>query len=453
MVNYERKLLTLVGLITFAFLPILAASLYCLLAVSGSQDRLDALYTRTVILAHDLRIEKLKQNALMPVIVMTGDRRLVTALYESDHAFDQILAALRSLARDAADRRALDEVAALETRLRAVAGPGIALRLDGAPTAEVNAYFQSKAGPSTTSSNAVIDRFTLQADARYQAERAHNRRVFHIAFWVLAVASAAAFVFCAFVGRLLLQLIGRKRDLDTVNARLARREREISEARKEAVEVVAHDLKNPITAILFATENLTTEPALEGLPRVMSTLRTIGTATETMNRLIRNILDHSKIEAGGLVLAKETVDLRRLLAETAGQFTASAARKGVDFFQDFPERSVVLEADEARIGQVVANLLANAIKFTAPGGSVRLSGAVADGEVIVQVRDTGWGMSAEQVARIFDRYWQAEGAAPHGAGLGLTISKAIIEAHGGRLAIDTAVGEGSTFRVILPLAA
>jgi signal transduction histidine kinase len=453
MVDYERRLLTLVGLITFAFLPILAASLYFLFAVSASQDRLDGLYTQTVILAHDLRVEKLKQNSLMPVIVLTGDRGLVTELRASDRQFDVILANLRTVAHDAEARRALDEVAALQARLRAVEEPGLALRLGGAPPAQVNAYFQRNAGPSTTSSGAALDRFIVRADARYQAERARNQRAFHGAFWVLAVASAAAFVFCAFVGRLLLQLVGRKRELDLANARLAQRDRDVAGARKEAVEIVAHDLKNPITAILFATENLSTDPALAGLPRALSTVETIRLSTETMNRLIHNVLDHSKIEAGGLVLAKETVDLRRLLAQTAGQFSASAARKGVDFHHDFPERAMVLQADEARIGQVVSNLLANAIKFTAPGGSVRLSGAVADGEVVVQVRDTGWGMSPEQVARIFDRYWQAEGAAPHGAGLGLTISKAIVEAHGGRLAIATTLGEGSTFRVILPLAA
>lgn len=453
MVDYERRLLTLVGLITFAFLPILAASLYFLFAVSASQDRLDALYTRTVILAHDLRVERLKQNSLMPVIVMTGDRGLVGELHASDRRFDSILAELRTVGRDTEARHALDRLAALQARLYTMEGPGIALRLGGASMQEVNAYFQRNAGPSVSSSNAILDQFTARADARYQAERARNQRAFHGAFWVLVVACAVAFAFCAFVGRLLLQLVGRKRDLDLANARLAQRDRDIAEARKEAVEVVAHDLKNPITAILFATENLTTHPVLMEQPRVLATLETIALSTETMNRLIRNILDHSKIEAGGLVLTKETVDLRRLLAEAAGQFTASAARKGVDFFQDFPERPVALEADEARIGQVVSNLLANAIKFTAPGGSVRLSGAVTDGEVVVQVHDTGWGMSDEQVARIFDRYWQAEGAAPHGAGLGLTISKAIVEAHGGRLAINTALGEGSTFRVILPLAA
>jgi signal transduction histidine kinase len=453
MVDYERKLLTLVGLITFAFLPILAASLYFLFAVSASQDRLDALYTQTVILGHDLRAEKLRQNALMPVIVITGDRGLVAELHASERQFDKVLAALRPLARDAQDHRGLDEVAALQARLQAVEGPGLALRMGGAPPARVNAYFQRQAGPITTRSNAAIDRFIARAGARYQAERTRNQRVFHGAFAVLAVASVLAFVFCAFVGRLLFQLVGRKRELDRVNARLAQRDREVAEARKEAVEVVAHDLKNPITAILFAIENLSTESALAGMPRVLSTLETIALSTETMNRLIRNILDHSKIEAGGLVLAKETLDLRRLLAQAADQFSASAARKGVAFHHDAPEQAVVLQADEARIGQVVSNLLANAIKFTSPGGTVRLSGAIADGEVVVQVRDTGWGMSPEQVARIFDRYWQADGAAPHGAGLGLTISKAIVEAHGGRLAIATVLGEGSTFRVILPLAA
>jgi len=453
MVGYERKLLTLVGLIALALLPILAAALYFLSTISASQDRLDALYTRTVILAQELRVEKMKQNSLVPVIVITGDRALLGRLSASNRKFQSILGDLRAVARDADADRALDTVADLQRRLVAVEGPGIAQRLAGGSTAEVNAYFQRNAGPHTRDMNVTMDRFIEQASARYQAERVRNQRLLHGVFWVLALGSAAALAFCAYVGWHLLRLVEQKSAFDQISAKLAQREKEISKARKEAVEVVSHDLNNPITTILFATENLLVRPEMAALPKVKSSIESILLATETMRRLIRNILDHSKIEAGGLVLSKENVDLRSLLADIADQFALSAARKGVDFSQAYSDSDTVLQADGARIEQVVGNLLANAIKFTAPGGSVSLSSEVLDDLVVVQVKDTGWGMTAEQVDRIFDRYWQADEAAPLGTGLGLTISKAIVEAHGGRLGIDTRPGEGSTFKVILPLAA
>lgn len=453
MVGYERRLLMLVGLIALAFLPLLAASLFFLARFSASQDRLDAHYTRTVILAHDLRGEKMRQNALVPVIVINGEKGLLVELERSNRRFDAIVGDLKLLARDDEARRALEEVSALQRRLLTVQRAGVALRLDGGAMAQTNAYFQKNAGPLTTRIDAAIDRFNDRAASRYQAERAHNQRVVRGAFGVLVLASICAFVFCAFMGRLLLRLVEQKRTYDQVAARLAEREKTVSAARKEAVEVVAHDLNNPITTILFASENLLAQPGVEALPKVRSGVENILLATETMRRLIRNILDHSKIEAGGLVLAKETVDLRRLLADIADQFSLSAARKGLDFAYTPDAADPVLDADGARIGQVVANLLSNAIKFTEPGGTVSLSSRVEGEAVVVEVRDSGWGMTPEQAARVFERNWQGEAAVAHGNGLGLAISKAIVEAHGGRLGVDSRPGEGSAFSVVLPLAA
>lgn len=453
MVGYERRLLVLVGLIALAFLPLLAASLFFLARFSSAQDRLDAVYTRTVILAHDLRSEKMRQNSLVPVIVINGDKGLLAELERSNRRFDLIVGELKTLAGDAETRAALDAVSTLQRRLLALQRTGVAQRLDGGTMSGANAYFQKNAGPLTSSIDAAIDRFTDRSAARYQAERARNQRVVRGVFGVLVLASLFAFVFCAFLGRLLLRLVEQKRSYDQVAARLAEREKAISLARKEAVEVVAHDLNNPITTILFASENLLAQPGVKDQPRVRSGVEAILLATETMRRLIRNILDHSKIEAGGLVLARERVDLGRLLADAAEQFALSAARKGLDFAYAPGGAGPVLDADGSRLGQVVANLLSNAVKFTEPGGTVSLTGRIEGEAVLIEVRDTGWGMTPEQVARVFDRRWQGEAAAAHGNGLGLAISKAIVEAHGGRLGVDSRPGEGSAFSVVLPLAA
>ena len=452
MVGYERRLLVLVGAIALAFLPLLAASLVFLARFSAAQDRLDAVYTRTVILAHDLRGEKMRQNSLVPVIVINGDKTLLVELERSNRRFDAIVGDLKALARDDETRAALQQVSTLQGRLLVLQRAGVAQRLDGGTMSRANAFFQNNAGPLTSSIDAAIDRFTERSAARYQAERTHNQAVVRGVFGVLVLASLCAFVFCAFLGRLLLRLVEQKRGYDEVAARLAEREKAISLARKEALtRKLFHDA--PITTLLFASENLLAQPGVEQQPKVRSGVEAILLATETMRRLIRNILDHSKIEAGGLVLAKETVDLRRLLADIADQFALSAARKGLDFAYTPDAAEPVLEADEGRIGQVVANLLSNAIKFTEPGGTVSLSSRVADGAVVVEVRDTGWGMSPEQAARVFERHWQGEAAAAHGNGLGLAISKAIVEAHGGRLGVDSRPGEGSAFSVVLPLAA
>jgi len=112
----------------------------------------------------------------------------------------------------------------------------------------------------------------------------------------------------------------------------------------------------------------------------------------------------------------------------------------------------VVQADGERVLQLIDNLVGNALKFTPSGGRVSIGGYVDDGELRVAVADTGPGIPEEQRSRLFDRFWQARGADRRGLGLGLAIAKGIAEAHGGRLWVDSTVGEGSTFQFAIPLA-
>ena len=108
-------------------------------------------------------------------------------------------------------------------------------------------------------------------------------------------------------------------------------------------------------------------------------------------------------------------------------------------------------ADASRVAQVLSNLLANALKFTPKGGVVRLSAAQLGSEIVVSVADTGVGIAPEDVAHVFDRFWQAKRASRAGAGLGLSIAKSIVEAHGGRIWVDSTEGSGTTFQFTLPI--
>jgi signal transduction histidine kinase len=112
----------------------------------------------------------------------------------------------------------------------------------------------------------------------------------------------------------------------------------------------------------------------------------------------------------------------------------------------------VVQADEERVLQLIDNLVGNALKFTPSGGRVSIAGYVGDGQLRVAVADTGPGIPEEQRSRLFDRFWQARGTDRRGLGLGLAIAKGIAEAHGGRLWVDSTVGEGSTFQFAMPLA-
>jgi signal transduction histidine kinase len=141
----------------------------------------------------------------------------------------------------------------------------------------------------------------------------------------------------------------------------------------------------------------------------------------------------------------------RLLGQAGDAFRQIAATKGVRLEIDEPSEDLTLRTDEDRAAQVLGNLLGNAFKFTPTGGRVTVAVSRSDGEAHFHVSDTGPGLTREQVERLFERFWQGRPGDRRGVGLGLTIARGIVEAHGGRVWVDSTPGKGSTFSFSLPL--
>jgi signal transduction histidine kinase len=169
-----------------------------------------------------------------------------------------------------------------------------------------------------------------------------------------------------------------------------------------------------------------------------------------MNRLIEDLLDVTRVEAGRLQLDRKPQDLVRAIAEAVTLFEPAIAEKSIALREEIPDDLPPASVDAARIVQVLQNLVSNAVKFTPPGGEIAIRAAAENGEALIAVRDTGTGIPAEHLPRLFDRFWQATGSRRGGAGLGLAIAKGIIEAHGGRIWVESEVGRGSTFTFALP---
>ncbi len=170
-----------------------------------------------------------------------------------------------------------------------------------------------------------------------------------------------------------------------------------------------------------------------------------------MNRLIQDLLDVARMEAGQLSVTRaplaaagllvEAVDMQRPLA------SSSSVELRLDLERDLPE----VIADRDRLLQVFENLIGNAIKFTQAGGRITVGAAPRNDELVFWVADTGCGMAPESLPHVFDRFWQATRADRQGAGLGLPITKGIVEAHGGRIWVESALGRGSTFFFTIPV--
>ncbi len=218
------------------------------------------------------------------------------------------------------------------------------------------------------------------------------------------------------------------------------------------VSVVSHELRTPLTSLRGALELLTGGLLGEHAGPDAERLVTIAhTNAERLARLVDDILDLERSSRGDMPLARGPIDVARLLADAAGTVHGTATHAGVTVQVD--PGAGTLWGDEHRLLQVLSNLLGNAIRFSPEGSTVRLAAGTGTWGVRIGVADDGVGIAPEAQERVFERFWQVDASdtrARSGTGLGLAIAKNIVEAHGGAIALDSAVGRGSTFTVSLP---
>ena len=240
----------------------------------------------------------------------------------------------------------------------------------------------------------------------------------------------------------------RTRALEEANERL----KELDRLKNDFVSNVSHDLRTPLTSIKGYVDNM-----LDGIggalnDRQVRNLQRIRSNADRLSKLVNDILDLSRIEAGRLEIAPTQVSVAEVGRDVAEGLRQMASEKGVALGVVEGDEGVVAFADPDRVHQILMNLMGNAIKFTESGGRVEV-GAESDGAFVrVWVRDTGKGIPSEELGRVFDKFHQVGGSseAQRGAGLGLSIVKALVELHGGRIWAESEVGRGSTFWFTLP---
>ena len=253
----------------------------------------------------------------------------------------------------------------------------------------------------------------------------------------------------------------RPRDLDVAqelaqmaalaidNALLYKEARDAARSRDEVMGFVAHDLRNPLLAISMSTALLQGQRPDRDRERAVAAI--LDSAVQ-MDHLIGDLLDATRIEAGRLNVEPRPVEVSALFGEVMDTLEAQAHEMGLRMVVDLDPTLPPVLVDPGRGRQLLWNLVGNAIKFTPEGGTVRLTARPRDDVVQFSVSDTGAGIPADQIPRLFDRFWQSSRARKGGAGLGLTIVKGIVEAHGGRIWVESEVGVGSTFHFTLPTA-
>lgn len=238
------------------------------------------------------------------------------------------------------------------------------------------------------------------------------------------------------------------------NARLYSEANQAIHARDEMLRVVSHDLRNPVGAMASAASLVlddSTAALRDGLSGRM--LRTIVRASKQALRMIDDLLDLSRIDNGRLIVNPKPEALGPLLIEAVELHGPLARERGIHLGWTSHGPPPVVMADRERLLQLLGNLIANAIKFTPPAGTIEIAAAISDDEVQCSVADTGPGIPQDQLPHVFDRFWQATPGDRGGLGLGLGIVKGIAEAHHGRVWVESEPGKGTRFVFTLPLAA
>ena len=218
--------------------------------------------------------------------------------------------------------------------------------------------------------------------------------------------------------------------------------------REDVVSVVSHDLRNPLGVVFGATDILLELPLDDAGRKRQAEI--IGRAARRMSNLIEDLLDVSRIQDDLLVVRRALEHVPEVLEEAADLFHDQAESKGVALILNVPSPGPHARLDRDRLLQALANLLDNALRLTPEGGRVTLSARSSGDQVEIAVADTGPGIPRDQLEHVFDRYWQREDNGKGSVGLGLTIVKGVVDAHGGTVTVTSEVGRGTTFTLRFP---
>jgi two-component system, NtrC family, sensor histidine kinase KinB len=231
--------------------------------------------------------------------------------------------------------------------------------------------------------------------------------------------------------------------------------RRLDESKSDLIATVSHEFKTRLTSVRMAVHLLLDDKVGELNDRQAELLLAARDDSERLFRIIEGLLDLGRIRAGKMQMDMRPVAAAEWIRQSLDAYQHIAQDKGLRLAEKFPEVTVSVLADPARIDLVLENLLSNAVKYTPPGGEITVSYEVAEQEVAFSVSDTGVGIPEEELHRIFERFYRgARLDAPDGAGLGLAIAKEIVEAHGGHMSVTSRLGQGSVFTFTLkrPLA-
>ena len=447
--NMDRKYLF--GFILFFGLVAVlgTASIVSLARGNAEQAERVASQVQKAVLAEKISALYDFQLALLPVIALKASNAELERIEDTHRTFATMIAKLESVSPNEDSLSLIQKIRTSERETFSFAESILRQRRQPGAFALGEKDVREMLASRPMEIDHQLDLLTSRMDRRLLDVQADARRVSadHLRFAVAL--SFLALIFLGVIGVLLYYSARAKRREALLQDRLLRNERRLSLARKEIVEVVAHDLKSPLATMEMSLRILQEdESARQGESKLG--LEIAERSVQSMNQLIHQLLDNTKIESGNLVLEKDRCPLKKLAHLYIEPLRLMAREKSLDYRVVFPSGNESLNCDETRVGQVLSNLISNALKYTPTGGRVQVTCENSASGARFVIENSGTVIPADVLPHVFDRYWQPRSSQKQGAGLGLAICKGLVEAHGGVIRAESAPEFGTRFTFFIP---
>ena len=395
---------------------------------------------REITLAERLRWSGANIASAGQGYIITGNPELLARIGDAESAFAEALRDLRNLSLSPAEDALVKKIVNLSEDYKRIEH-----ELFQRPRTEaLGPSVEAKILPGQRTLAEALDRFSAHEEQEirdtYEDAAAAQHELSVRTYGLLAL------LFIASLGLSWYFATALARSVSKTEQALELARRALS-ARDEVSEIVAHDLRNPLAVIVLRCSMLQAEGDAEAMRRQA---RVIENLALRMEYLIKTMLDVAALEEGRLSLAPSQCDVGELLDQTTDMFDNLFESKRIRLDRRIQPPQLAIRADRERVLQVLSSLIANAITASPPGGSIEVAAERHDGEVRFAVSDAGPGISAEHIARIFDRFFMHQTRGQSGTSLALFVAKGVTTAHGGRIWVKSEVGCGSTFYFTVP---
>lgn len=446
--NYKNWVYGGLFLLFLGTIPLSIISLTSFEKINRRRIEVTERYARAVALSENLRYRKSYSHSLALLYFVTRDENFLAELNQENLAMHETINNLKKLDLSSESKATLDEITETLKKLDVQSQAGW-------KAADVEKFRIEYVRPLNQKSEALINEHFEHTLIKMRQVRIETDELTQQVRKTLVLTLIFTLIGYTLVFMLMRNLVRLKHLLDLQRDRQMKQVEDVSVARKEILESVSHDLKNPISTIQLVSQIM--KRIVEKIPdqkdRMEKNLSSLEKATDKMKILVDDLLDAAKTESGNLALDVKNELPAELIEDAAESVSEIARSKDIKLTVDNKISTIPHQVlcDRKRVHQIFSNLIGNALKFTPPGGEIKIGFEDKPDSCTFFVKDSGQGIAQDQLPHLFDRYWQVEKKGRHGTGLGLSIVKGIIEKHGGNIEVQSTLGKGTIFSFQLPI--